>query len=103
VDGLKAKTVAAMHDLLVDTGVCEQDLRGAGFDDEIVGAVLSLTKGPKETRIEAAKRAKTNPLAREVKLAENADDMDLTRLVDPTEKDMLRMHEHVLVRKLLLS
>jgi hypothetical protein len=29
--------------------------------------------------------------------------MDLTRLVDPTEKDMLRMHEHVLVRKLLLS
>lgn len=103
VDGLKAKTVAAMHDLLVDTGVCEQDLRGAGFDDEIVGAVLSLTKGPKETRIEAAKRAKTNPLAREVKLAENADDMDLTRLVDPTEKDMLRMHEYVLVRKLLLS
>jgi hypothetical protein len=29
--------------------------------------------------------------------------MDLTRLVDPTEKDMLRMHEYVLVRKLLLS
>ena len=103
VEGIKAKTVAAMHDLLEDTKVTEQDLRDAGFDVEIVDAVLALTKGPKETRIEAAKRAKINSLAREVKLADNADNMDLTRLVDPTEKDMLRMHEYVLVRKLLLS
>lgn len=103
VEGIKAKTVAAMHDLLEDTKVTEQDLRDAGFDAEIVDAVLALTKGPKETRIEAAKRAKINSLAREVKLADNADNMDLTRLVDPTEKDMLRMHEYVLVRKLLLS
>lgn len=103
VEGIKAKTVAAMHDLLGDTKVTEQDLRDAGFDAEIVDAVLALTKGPKETRIEAAKRAKINSLAREVKLADNADNMDLTRLVDPTEKDMLRMHEYVLVRKLLLS
>ena len=103
VEGIKAKTVAAMHDLLEDTKVTEQDLRDAGFDAEIVDAVLALTKGSKETRIEAAKRAKINCLAREVKLADNADNMDLTRLVDPTEKDMLRMHEYVLVRKLLLS
>lgn len=103
VEGIKAKTVAAMHDLLEDTKLTEQDLRDAGFDAEIVDAVLALTKGPKETRIEAAKRAKINSLAREVKLADNADNMDLTRLVDPTEKDMLRMHEYVLVRKLLLS
>ena len=103
VEGIKAKTVAAMHDLLEDTKVTEQDLRDAGFDTEIVDAVLALTKGPKETRIEAAKRAKINSLAREVKLADNADNMDLTRLTDPTEKDMLRMHEYVLVRKLLLS
>lgn len=103
VEGIKAKMVAAMHDLLEDTKVTEQDLRDAGFDAEIVDAVLALTKGSKETRIEAAKRAKINCLAREVKLADNADNMDLTRLVDPTEKDMLRMHEYVLVRKLLLS
>jgi (p)ppGpp synthase/HD superfamily hydrolase len=103
MEGIKAKTVAAMHDLLEDTKVTEQDLRDAGFDAEIVDAVLALTKGPKETRIEAAKRAKINSLAREVKLADNADNMDLTRLVDPTERDMLRMHEYVLVRKLLLS
>ena len=103
VEGIKAKTVAAMHDLLEDTKVTEQELRDAGFDTEIVDAVLALTKGPKETRIEAAKRAKINSLAREVKLADNADNMDLTRLVDPTEKDMLRMHEYILVRKLLLS
>jgi (p)ppGpp synthase/HD superfamily hydrolase len=103
VKGLKAKTVAAMHDLLEDTGVTEQDLRSIGFGAEIVDAVLALTKGSKETRIEAAKRAKINSLAREVKLADNADNMDLTRLVDPTDKDMLRMREYILVRKLLLS
>ena len=103
VKGLKAKTVAAMHDLLEDTGVTEQDLRSIGFDAEIVDAVLALTKGSKETRIEAAKRAKINSLAREVKLSDNADNMDLTRLVDPTDKDMLRMREYILVRKLLLS
>ena len=46
VEGIKAKTVAAMHDLLEDTKVTEQDLRDAGFDAEIIDAVLALTKGP---------------------------------------------------------
>ena len=50
VEGIKAKTVAAMHDLLEDTKVTEQDLRDAGFDptplksiDAVVAALCALT------------------------------------------------------------
>ena len=79
------------------------ELKKIGFDADVVEAVDALTKRRKETRLEAAKRAKANPIAREVKIADNADNLDLARLKEVSEKDLLRLHEYVLVRRLLLS
>ena len=66
-------------------------------------AVEALTKRPGESRSEAALRAAAHPVARNVKLADNAENMDLSRIANPTEKDFARLKEYELVRALLLK
>jgi hypothetical protein len=53
--------------------------------------------------MEAAYRAVKNKIAREVKLADNTDNMDLSRISNPTEKDYTRLKEYRLVRAILLG
>lgn len=97
----KARIAAVLHDILEDTDVTEAQLQAMGFDQDVIVAVQALTKRKGETRLEAAKRAKADPIAREVKMADNADNLDLSRLDDLTEKDLLRVREYILVRKVL--
>lgn len=97
----KARIAAVLNDILEDTDVTEAQLQEMGFDQDVIVAVQALTKRKGETRLEAAKRAKANPIAREVKIEDNADNLDLSRLDDLTEKDLLRVREYVLVRKVL--
>lgn len=99
----KAQIAAALHDLLEDTSMTASDLASEGFDQEVIEAVVALTKQKNESRITAAKRARANTIAREVKVADNVDNMDLTRLPDIDEKDLHRIREYALVRRILLS
>ncbi len=48
-------------------------------------------------------RAARNPIARVVKLADNSENMDISRIPNPTEKDIARLHEYEAVRKILLA
>lgn len=52
---------------------------------------------------EAAQRARQNPIARVVKLADINDNMDLSRIQSPTVKDFERLKEYQQVRDLLLQ
>ena len=90
----RARIVAILHDVIEDTAVTYQDLSAAGFDDEIIGAVEALTKRSGEKRIDAAARAKANPLALQVKLADVADNMNLARISNPTAEDYARLREY---------
>ncbi|WP_173911176.1 guanosine-3',5'-bis(diphosphate) 3'-pyrophosphohydrolase [Acinetobacter sp. Marseille-Q1618] len=95
--------VAVLHDILEDTDTTIVDLISLGFSQTIVDAIVSLTKKSGESRIDAAHRAVQNPIARVVKLADVADNMDLTRIVNPTQKDLQRLEEYQKVRDILLS
>jgi GTP diphosphokinase / guanosine-3',5'-bis(diphosphate) 3'-diphosphatase len=97
------KISAMLHDVIEDTSVTLQDLAAQGFEQDIIDAVDALTKRRGETRMQAAARAAVNPIARRVKLADNADNMDLSRIKNPTEKDLARMVEYRAVRELLLA
>lgn len=97
------RIVAVLHDVIEDTTIGLDDLRAAGFSDAILTAVDALTKRPGETRLAAAARAARDPLARVVKLADNAENMDLSRLPAPTARDHARLEEYVQVRRLLLG
>jgi guanosine-3',5'-bis(diphosphate) 3'-pyrophosphohydrolase len=94
---------AVLHDVVEDTPVTLQDLLREGFSDQVVAAVEALTKREGETRLEAAKRAATVPIARAVKLADNAENMDLSRIANPTERDLSRLEEYRAVRRLLIA
>lgn len=98
-----ARIAAVLHDVVEDSDVTLAQLRAEGFSDEVLDALDALTKRPGETRMQAAARAVAVPLAREVKLADNAENMDLSRLPHPTPKDLARLEEYRAVRALLLG
>jgi (p)ppGpp synthase/HD superfamily hydrolase len=71
--------VALMHDLLEDTTMTENDLRFVWcFPENIVAAVVAMSRGPKESWRAHIKRCKANKIARQVKLSD---------LVDNTRRD----------------
>jgi len=95
------KIAALLHDTVEDTNITFADLHAAGFSREIVDAVRALTKRDGETRMDAAQRAVANPIARQVKLADVADNMNLGRIPDPTAEDYRRLEEYKRVFELL--
>jgi (p)ppGpp synthase/HD superfamily hydrolase len=97
------RIAAVLHDVVEDTTVTLEQLAEEGFSQAVVEAVKALTKLPGESRIDAAARAADNQVARKVKLADNAENMDLSRIANPTEKDFARLKEYERVRVLLLS
>ncbi|WP_417908809.1 HD domain-containing protein [Candidatus Electronema sp. PJ] len=94
--------VAVLHDVIEDTSVTLAQLAAEGFSPMVIDAVRALTKLPWESRLAAATRAARNPIALAVKLADNSDNMDMSRIAQPTAKDMARLEEYKAVRDLLL-
>jgi (p)ppGpp synthase/HD superfamily hydrolase len=103
VRGTHERMAAVLHDIVEDTDVTFDDLVREGFPAEVVDAVRALTKHTGEKRLAAAHRAAANPIARAVKLADVADNMDLGRIATPTEKDFARLKEYEAVRQVLLA
>lgn len=97
------RIAAVLHDVVEDSPVTLADLAAEGFDQEVLDALAALTKAPGETRVDAAHRAARHPIARAVKLADNADNSDLSRIAEPTDKDRQRLAEYHQVRKVLLA
>ena len=97
------KMAAVLHDIVEDTEVTFDELRAEGFSIDVVEAVMALTKKGGEARLDAAKRAAQNPIALVVKLADVTDNMNLSRIANPTEKDFARIKEYALVKELLVQ
>ncbi|BAH44983.1 conserved hypothetical protein [Brevibacillus brevis NBRC 100599] len=105
---LKMSTVetmisAVLHDVLEDTDVTVGELRNEGFSEEIIAAVIALTRNDDETYMEFVGRTKQNPIARLVKLGDLEDNSDLSRIPEPTEKDHERLLRYKRAIKELLS
>lgn len=87
-----AKVAALLHDVVEDTPVTLEDLRAAGFPDDIVSAIDLLThrKGVPYERYVA--HIAEDPIARMVKISDLSDNLDASRLGhEPTEKDEARL------------
>ena len=103
VSGPEERIAAVLHDTVEDTKLTIDDLERNGFSEAIIAAVQALTKSEGETRIAAARRAVVDPIARAVKLADVADNMDLSRISNPTANDIARIEEYKVVRDLLVA
>lgn len=88
------RIVAVLHDIVEDTSWTLQQLANEGFSSAVVDAVDALTRRENETYEDFVVRAGKNALARPVKLADLADNMELTRIKEPGAKDLERMERY---------
>ena len=93
--------IAVLHDILEDTSTTAEDLESLGFSAEIIQAIQALTKQTGESRLEAAKRTALNPLATQVKYVDVLDNMNLSRINNPTARDFARLEEYKEVLEIL--
>lgn len=75
VEDPKEKMVAYLHDALEDTPVNEEDLRYLGFPDDVIKAVVVISKDNGENYDRYISHVAKNPLATAVKLADLEDNL----------------------------
>lgn len=89
------KIVGILHDVLEDTPITIEFLAKEGFSQEILDALLCVTKiSNNEDYDHFITRVLTNPLAIKVKINDLIDNMDLTRLNKVTDKDLKRLQKY---------
>jgi (p)ppGpp synthase/HD superfamily hydrolase len=86
--------VALLHDVVEDTGLTPEALRGMGYSDEVLQALELVTKRDGEEYEAFMQRLAPNAMARKVKLADLQDNMDLSRIPNPQPKDYGRLEKY---------
>ena len=94
VNNKEGKIVAILHDIIEDTDITEDYLYKIGLSKRIVDAVVALTRSEDMDYQEYIKNLSSNPLAKEVKLADLEHNMDLKRLPTLEEKDLERKSKY---------
>ena len=84
-----------LHDLVEDTPWTFETLRKEGFSEEVISALVCVTKQPNEPYTHFIERIKKNSLATKVKLNDLRDNMDITRLTFITEEDTQRLNKYL--------
>jgi (p)ppGpp synthase/HD superfamily hydrolase len=95
------RQVAVLHDVIEDAGITAKFLRSEGFSEEVCSAVVVLTKKPGESNDKYLDRIYENPIARKVKMADLKDNMNLSRIKEPTEKDRKRVEKYKKAKEFL--
>lgn len=95
VKGGGARVAAVLHDVLEDSPLTARDLRRAGISSVIIRAVAALSRRPGESYTAFVRRAGRNPLARQVKIADLEDNMDIRRLRRVTVRDRNRLNKYL--------
>ena len=93
----RARIVGVLHDVLEDCDITPADLRAKGYDDKIIEALDYLTKRPEEENDYDAfiMRVATGPeLAKQVKIADLEENLDLSRIDRTSEADLLRVQKY---------
>ena len=94
--GYDERMVAVLHDVIEDTDVTLDDLRKAGYTDQIVDAVdaISKRKDVDEPYSRYIRRVRENPLATKVKIADLRDNANLDRLPKVEAYDLRRLDRY---------
>ena len=91
VETVEEKIVAVLHDAVEDSDLTLEDLKVAGFSEPIVDAIAAITKIDGEKRNDYFSRVMDNKIALRVKIADMTDNMDVSRISNPTERDKERI------------
>lgn len=99
----EAMIVALLHDVLEDTTATPDFLRQQGFSDEIVEAVLSVTRRPEERYDDFIIRCSLNPIGRYVKILDLEDNLNVMRLSEVTPSTASRLNKYLKSLRFLKS
>jgi (p)ppGpp synthase/HD superfamily hydrolase len=88
------RIAGVLHDVVEDTPWALEGLRGEGFSPAVVDAVEALTRREGEEYFDFVRRAGAHPLARAVKVADLRDNLDMTRIAAPTQRDYDRCERY---------
>jgi (p)ppGpp synthase/HD superfamily hydrolase len=89
-----AMIAAVLHDVVEDSDRTLEQLRGEGFSEEVLEAVECLTHRDGESYDEFIARARTNAIARRVKIADLEDNLNVKRIGEMTPKDLARIEKY---------
>lgn len=85
---------AVLHDVIEDSDITIEYLRKEGFSEAVLCALDALTKRENENYDDFIGRVIENKIACKVKLADLSDNMDLSRISNPTQDDYLRIEKY---------
>lgn len=98
------RIVGVLHDVVENNATWPlAALRAEGFAEAILAAVDAVTRREDEDYESFVRRAGMNAIGRRVKLADLADNMELTRIKTPGPKDHERMERYRKAREILLA
>lgn len=90
-----AKTVAYLHDILEDTDCTSTVLHDEGFSEEIIDAVVAITRRKDEQfYFDFIERVSENPIAKIVKICDLENNMDIRRLSKFGDYEMKRLKKY---------
>lgn len=89
----EADIVCVLHEVIEDGGVTVEELRER-FGNEVAEAVDAISRRDGESYMTYIKRCSLNKTAREVKIADLKDNMDITRLKKITDEDLQRLKKY---------
>ena len=90
----EARIVAILHDVLEDTVITKEKLRELGYAEHLITALEHLAHREGEGYQDFITRAAQDPIARQVKLADLEDNMDVRRLSSMSQKDAERLAKY---------
>ncbi len=85
---------AVLHDTIEDSDITIEYLRKEGFSEGVLIALDALTKRENENYDDFIGRVLENKTACKVKLADLSDNMDLSRISNPTQEDYQRVEKY---------
>ena len=94
--------VALLHDTVEDTNVTFETLEKE-FSKEVIEALKLLTHDKSVDYMDYVKNLKNNPIAKKVKLADLYHNSDITRMENPTQKDIERKEKYHKAISILLE
>ncbi|CAB1252936.1 Guanosine-3',5'-bis(Diphosphate) 3'-pyrophosphohydrolase [Clostridiaceae bacterium BL-3] len=85
---------AVLHGVVEDTDISLDYLRDQGFSEEVLSALDALTRRDGETYDEYISRIIENRIASHVKMCDLCDNMDLSRIKNPSDADHERVKKY---------
>ena len=86
--------VALLHDVVEDSDRTLDDLKELGFSEKVLSAIELMTHADGVPYMEYVAKIKSNPIAKEVKLADLKHNSDMSRLETVTPYDEARAEKY---------